>query len=136
MFTKGKWEAGFNPNVTGPTTPTIQPFCGGGDWPYRTVNMGSETIALIPAQAKDKTIGRHSEPLLETAKGNADLIVSAVNACQEVNPDNPQVVAESIKDMYEALRAIIQGIDTGEERLGAGRREIIEQALSKAEGKE
>ena len=39
---------------------------------------------------------------------NAHLIAAAVNACISVNPDNPQAVAESIKDMYEALEDIIQ----------------------------
>lgn len=34
----------------------------------------------------------------------ACLIVTAVNACQHINPDNPQAVAESITKLYEALR--------------------------------
>ncbi len=38
---------------------------------------------------------------------NAMLIVAAVNACQSVNPENPLAVAESIKDMYEALNHIV-----------------------------
>ena len=37
---------------------------------------------------------------------NAKLIVSAVNACIEINPNNPQAVAEAIKDMYEALKLL------------------------------
>jgi len=40
----------------------------------------------------------------DTGKGNADLIVAAVNACAEVNADNPIAVAESIKEMYDALK--------------------------------
>lgn len=40
----------------------------------------------------------------EEELANANLIVTAVNACKEINPDNPQVVAERIKDMYEALK--------------------------------
>lgn len=35
---------------------------------------------------------------------NAQLIAAAVNACIAVNPDNPMAVAESIKDMCEALK--------------------------------
>jgi len=38
------------------------------------------------------------------AEDNAQLIVAAVNACASVNPDNPLAVAESIKDMYAALK--------------------------------
>ena len=38
---------------------------------------------------------------------NANLIVTAVNACISVNPDHPMAVAESIKEMYEALEGIL-----------------------------
>ena len=31
---------------------------------------------------------------------------TAVQACKSINPDNPLAVANSIKDMYEALKAI------------------------------
>ena len=40
------------------------------------------------------------------AEANANLIVSAVNACIKLNPENPQAVAESIGDMYEALKHV------------------------------
>lgn len=40
------------------------------------------------------------------AKANAHLIVSAVNACIKVNPDNPQAVAERITDLCEALKEL------------------------------
>jgi len=43
---------------------------------------------------------------VEVMKANAHLIVTAVNACIELNPNNPIAVAESIKDMYEALKKI------------------------------
>ncbi len=39
---------------------------------------------------------------------DAHLIIAAVNACAEVNPDNPLAVAEAIKPMYKALIAIQQ----------------------------
>ncbi len=39
-------------------------------------------------------------------EANAHLIVAAVNACASVNPDNPQTVAESINNMYEALKGV------------------------------
>lgn len=35
---------------------------------------------------------------------NTDLIVSAVNACINLNPENPLAVAEAIEDMYENLK--------------------------------
>jgi len=40
------------------------------------------------------------------SEANANLIISAVNACIEINPDNPMAVALSIKDMYEKLKAL------------------------------
>ena len=43
----------------------------------------------------------------ENTESDANLIVTAVNACISVNPQNPQAVAESIKDVYEALQAIL-----------------------------
>jgi len=42
----------------------------------------------------------------EDAKANAELIVAAVNACKEINQDNPLVVAQNIKAMYKALKDI------------------------------
>jgi len=117
-YTKGKWIAGFNPHVTGPTTPTVQPFCGGDDWPYRTINVGEETIAIIPAQAKEKIIGRHSAPLEESAEANAHLISAA-------------------PDMYEALLAITEHFKTIEKLYSKDRIVIAqaESAMAKAEGK-
>jgi len=50
-------------------------------------------------------------PTNPNAEADANIIVTAVNACQSVNQDNPMAVAESIKDMYEALATIISGID-------------------------
>lgn len=41
---------------------------------------------------------------VEEMRTNAHLIVAAANNCRAVNPDNPRAVAESIKDMYEALQ--------------------------------
>lgn len=38
------------------------------------------------------------------SKIDSQVIITAINALQTVNPENPQAVAESIKDMYEGLR--------------------------------
>jgi len=69
---------------------------------------------------------------------NANLIVSAVNACIKINPDNPQAVAESIKDMYEALLSalgtlVVLGIK--DHSWGQEIQDNIHKALSAAEGK-
>jgi len=109
-YTKGDWKAGYNPNVTGPTTPGIQLFCGGRDWPYKTVNVGEETIAIVPAQIYKRTkIGKLSEHLIDGGMANARLIAAA-------------------PDMYEALKVfkrdgVLAALD------------LMDAAIAKAEGK-
>ncbi len=44
-------------------------------------------------------------------KSNADLIISALNACKSVNPGNPQTVAENIGAMYMALKDCLSLLD-------------------------
>ncbi len=44
-----------------------------------------------------------TRPRAIEAEANAHLIVAAVNACQEVNPDNPMAVAENIQDVTAKL---------------------------------
>ena len=63
-------------------------------------------------------------------KEDANLIVAAVNACQFVNQDNPIAVADSIKDMYEALKLIVLSTP-----LLGEKGEMAAAALNKAEGK-
>ena len=72
------------------------------------------------------------------AEANAHLIVNSVNACQEVSPDNPMAVAESIKDMYEALKTFIEyrlELDYANPTALSLVTGKIQQALAKAEGK-
>ena len=42
-----------------------------------------------------------------------DLILAAVNACKEINPENPQAVADNIVKMHKALKAIMVRVDEG-----------------------
>lgn len=68
-------------------------------------------------------------------EGDALLDCAAVNACQKINPNNPQNVADSIVDMYEALK------ETASLLHGLGYINHVpyikaQQALSKAERKE
>lgn len=64
---------------------------------------------------------------------NAQLIVSAVNACISVNPENPLAVAESVKDLYEALKLTFQDLAENGEITEPIER-VIKQAIAKAEG--
>ena len=78
-------------------------------------------------------------------KEDAHLISAAVNACQSVNQDNPMAVAESIKDMYEALKQVASIEQTTGKvcSLCGGHLDhkgdclfiLAEQVLAKAEGK-
>lgn len=42
------------------------------------------------------------------SKDNANLIVTAVNQCIELNPDNPQAVAEQIGEAFGLLNKILK----------------------------
>ncbi len=73
-YTKGKWDKEGN----------------------RITLSGSGVIAICPSPTT-------SDGVMEFI-ANTNLIVSCVNACKSVNQDNPQAVAESIKEMYEACK--------------------------------
>jgi hypothetical protein len=64
---------------------------------------------------------------------NAEIICSAVNACIDINPGNPQAAAEAIKSMYDALKVAIE--DDPWMVMPTETRIIINQALAKAGGK-
>ncbi len=60
---------------------------------------------------------------------NAYLIVTAVNACIKLNPNNPIAVAESIEGMYEVCQYLATN------GWNAGVSEQAKEVLAKAEGK-
>lgn len=74
-----------------------------GEWKVKEIS-GTDTI--IDSGNKVAHIAKVNVDNYDNV-GNANLIVSAVNACISINPDNPQAVAESIKEMYEALKELI-----------------------------
>lgn len=43
----------------------------------------------------------------EVGQTNANIICTAINACTELNSNNPMVVAESIGDLYKTLHDLI-----------------------------
>jgi hypothetical protein len=55
------------------------------------------------------------EDTTEWKKTNAKLIETAVNSCKSINKDNPQIVAESVEEMYELTKFAdnISGITYG-----------------------
>lgn len=110
-YTKGKWEAYQTEKL-----PERWEVCAGLE--------GNQGIC--------KTLLDNSIPPDEK-RANAQLICSAVNACASVNPDNPQAVAESIKDMYEALKILIAWAKCLAPNDTATQKGI--EALSKAGGK-
>ncbi len=72
-------------------------------------------------------------------KGDALLDAVAINACIELNPNNPMAVAQSIKDMYEALKELLEVYNISE--ASSDLRDLPEywqaavKTLAKAEGK-
>jgi len=90
MVTKGDW------NCTESAFARFTTFRGKRTGARTFVTTGIELDQIAEVQGDTE----------EEAEANANLIVSAVRACKEINPDNPQAVAESIGDMCEALKAI------------------------------
>ena len=81
MYTKGEWRAETN-------------LFPGTVW---AISKGRETeVATIHPQPNNQDFA------------NAQLIVEAVNACIKLNPDNPLAVAQSISDLYEALKELLK----------------------------
>lgn len=66
------------------------------------------------------------------SREDAQLIATSVNACIKINPNNPQAVADSIVDMYEACKKLLMHRNLND--LHPIDFQRIEQALSKAEG--
>ncbi len=118
--TEGDWKYGFNPGVTGPTAASTYPFCGGREWPYRTITVGTETIALIPAQDLNRQVGQGGSATIEEMEANAHLIAAA-------------------PDMYEALKRAKETIHIWHGNLAwevyqqSPEMIAINEALSKAE---
>jgi len=94
-----------------------------GDEDFIIIDESGNTLCLVP--------------FYKEGEANAHLIAAAVNACQSVNQDNPMAVAESIKDMYEALKALIFQFAVAVDDVRSKDKEVYEQAneaLAKAEG--
>ena len=64
---------------------------------------------------------------------------TTVDACNKINPDNPQAAADSLVDMYEALTDIINQAGATHLPIGADLADAInvfgKQAIAKAEDK-
>ena len=117
MITKGKWECG------------------------KAAGIWCDEVKILSTQyplSKDTPF----EICEEAAQANARLIVTACNACQEINPDNPQAAADALVAMYEACKAFLDDFicpAVPEEIYKPHEKAAINkarQALSKAEGKE
>lgn len=74
-----------------------------GEWiASHGLDRNQEEVHLVMLKNDFKT--GPTIPVAEICTADdANLIVAVVNACQKINPDNPQAAAEVIGDMYEAL---------------------------------
>lgn len=55
-----------------------------------------------PSETRDER-----DEFAKETTANANLIVSAVNACQQINPVNPQAVANALPELVEAMRELL-----------------------------
>lgn len=80
------------------------------------------SIGNLTHEGTNNTDGRWIGPVAELKylvahddeqRANAALIVAACNACQSVNPDNPQAVAHAIDTVIHLADTILKGFGTG-----------------------
>ena len=106
-----------------------------GKWEVKVVPKYLHELAIsvpIHTPKGQMLLGCNGMPEKGEMLTNANLVVSAVNACTSINPNNPQAVAGSIEEMHEVLSELIQAIEDGYECIGSGRQADIERILDKA----
>lgn len=133
MTYKGKWEAQDRSSPEMKDIGYIGLELNKEVYPY-IINIPSPPFALGRCGAIIT-----SDPMNpDGAKANAHLIVTAVNACIKLNPDNPQAVAESISDLCEALKAVEYTMSVDPSELSRDHpitAKMVKEALAKTEGK-
>ncbi len=80
-----------------------------GEWGITKSNNKDYALYVVAdMEVKPKGIAliKNYQPFSDEMEANTQLIVTAVNACIKLNKDNPLAVAESISDLYEALKKI------------------------------
>ena len=122
MITKRKWEIGRS------------------DEPNIIIVGGKNRDYICNIRVKQTGGGAVARAMESIREANARLIAAACNACQEINPDNPQAAAEALVDLYKACKCGLEVLeDLGTDPTGYatdGIRKQLRQAISKAEGKE
>ena len=69
-------------------------------------------------------------------KAHWELQNTAVKACKSINPDNPMAVAESISDLYEALKELLYQYRLRVNMVDQAVVNNAKEALAKVESKE
>lgn len=70
-------------SLTGPTTPSVQPFCA-KDWPHTSLQIGYETIAVCPAQTRERVPGVIGKPVKGSDRANAERLALCWNTHEEL----------------------------------------------------
>ncbi len=73
-----------------------------GPWTAQALAGNHDYAIYDEASGKDLALVRNFHA------ANTALIVSACNACQQVNPENPQAVAERLPLLVETLRYVLE----------------------------
>jgi DNA-binding LacI/PurR family transcriptional regulator len=112
MITKGKLKV-YRNSMTGTTDIVAEDGMG----------FFQEVVAHIVLRNK----------ALEETIENAEFIVIACNACKEINPEHPELVAQNIKEMYEIIKYLKENCYDYIGAISAGR---IDSVLSIIKGGE
>ncbi len=80
---------------------------------FSSITSNEDVICLLPEPHYMPDMGDRDwyTSGVEHMKANAQLIVTAVNACIKLNPKDPLAVASSISDLCESLEYIIRELD-------------------------
>lgn len=89
------------------------------------LSRSNTTIATLGAETSDVPAERD--------KPNADLIVAACNACQAINPSDPQFVADEMATLVSALKITWSQTASGRADYTAALK-VIEAFLARLEG--
>jgi hypothetical protein len=100
--TQGKVKHGTGLAATGGTASVHAPF--GKGWPYTQIMQGYETIAILPAQDKNRTPGCNAEPDMVTTDKNARRFETLWNAADGMSNEDAVKYLEHGAEMLEYVK--------------------------------
>ena len=102
--TQGEVTHGSGLPETGGTSSVNAPF--GKGWPFTKIMQGYETIAILPAQDKNKIVGRNPEPDVVTTDYNARRIEAFWNAADGMTTEEAVRYIKHGREMVGILKML------------------------------